>query len=354
VEVATQFLPIYPLDADNDDSPPGLLPFFASAPLTKAYPNVTTLVVMVHDWDREAARAFAFANAAQDAASTAALAGVGTTGHAEGGFIFAPQFLEATDASDNPALLRWNNQGWAEGKESINQKNPVSTFAVLDYVLLSLARPKFFPALQRVVLAGSGAGGDLVQRYAVLGIAPDVLANDGIETRFAIANANSFLYLDKNRLGITDPKTDSTEPLPPLAPPPTLERCALFNRFPYGLDDLPAYGKQQGETALRLRYPSRAVYLLTAADAAAAPPATDPRPDGCAQSLQGSTLAARAAAYFANITTLYGSEATHSQHYYPLESGSDGLLSLWRSPCGSAVLWGDGRCKEKGDGVLAP
>jgi hypothetical protein len=353
VEVARTYLPVYPLREGGEELPPRLLPFFASAPLGTALPGIRSLLITLHDGDREAARAFAFARSAQDETGVR---------HPEWGaasvFILAPQFLRGEDiaahAGEWPdggkALLRWAGDGWMTGLDSssdfsagvIGPSQNLSSFEVMDYVLLMLARPHLFPDLKQVVLAGYGGGADFVQRYAVLGTAPDALAQDGIILRFVAAHARSYLYLDAQR-AVKRPKGEYvTEGAEPAFAEAMTEKCCPVNLYPFGLDALLPYGSQQGENAVRLRYSTRTVIYLAAADATQI--LADASPSACAYDAQGESFSERARLYYAALNRFYGEDVRERQRLLLAAKTAPEALALWRSACGQAALFGDGRC----------
>jgi hypothetical protein len=355
VEIARNFLPVYSLERGMDDGDnASVLPFFASGPVIRNYPDITTLLVMLPDADREAAKAFAFARAAQEDAMARK-----PEWAADGVYIFAPQFLTPEDiaahASSWPdggkALLRWVSESWVWGQESAAdpdqpdmwmQKRGLSSYTVLDYVLLMLITPQRFPHLQRVVIAGTGAGADLTQRYAVLGVAPDMLMEDGLEVRFVAGGARSYLYLDKNRAVKKPFGQYGEDPDAPAFNEVTEESCRAANLYPYGLDALPAYGRRQGANDMRLRFGQRRVVYLQSAEAI--DPLPDTTPEACALGLQGNTLKERARTYYASLDRLYGEELPRTQRMYMLPKLGTEPLAMWRHPCGMAALFGDGGC----------
>ena len=357
VEVGRNFLPIYGVDS-APDATPMVMPFFATAPLNQPYPMVTTMIIMLHDGDREAAKAYAFARSAQDEAATRH-----PEWNADAAFIVAPQFLEASDIEaqagswpdGGDALLRWAPWGWLTGQESVAPaakgngnaewapRRGMSSFEVMDFALLTLARRQVFPNLRTIVLAGSGFGADFVQRYAVLGAAPDILAGENVQLRFALAHTRTFLYLDARRArqvaaGTSPGYADEV----PVFSEALKDECRLVNAYPFGMDGLPSYGKRQGETEIRLRYSARKVAYL--AGEGATLPMREATPDACAQDAQGGNLKARTQTYFSYLEQLYGSELVNNQRRYLVPDVSEDNLKLWRSPCGTAVLFGDGDC----------
>lgn len=356
LEIATNFLPVYPLDHDLDDNP-RVIPFYASGPLNQRQGGVTTLIIMLPDESREAAKAYAHAKSAQDEAVAR-----NPQWNAADSFIFAPQFLNSEDIEAHAmrwpdagdALLRWGMNGWAAGEESLSPasirqedvhawqpQRGLSSFAVMDFLLLTLARPKLFPDLKRVVIAGSGLGGAFVQRYAALGVAPDILVEEGITLRFVPALAQAYMYFDALR---AQPAVAGEYNNPDEPPVFVINKeCARANAYPYGLEGWPAYARRQGENAVRLRYSARQVIYLTGEGARL--PQQDATPDGCALTLQGDTLKARAQIYFAHVKKIFGLDIDRTQRLILAPKINEDALSLWRSPCGTSALFADGVCE---------
>ncbi len=356
LELATSFLPIYDLeDTDAETAPekPMLLPFFASGPVNKKQRNILSLVVMIPDSDREAARAYAFARAAQDEASANFPAW-----YAGNALVIAPQFLNPEDVAANKdrwpdggkSLLTWAGAGWIYGADSAAEAAPgavgapegMSSYEVLDFVLLALARKELFPDLERVVIAGGGAGGDFVQRYAALGLAPDALTGDGIKVRFIAANAWSYMYFDKTRAQLGDNASFTPAEGQTVFAEPKAGSCANYNVYPYGLEALPPYGRRQGEASIRLRYDSRVVLYL--AGKKAVHPLPDSSPQACALILQGHSLNQRAQVFYQHLSRLYGDNLPATQRLYEVPEAGEEAPALWRGACGLKVLYGDGSC----------
>jgi hypothetical protein len=359
LEIGTNFLPVYNLDNGLDhgsDAKPMLLPFFSSAPIAAPQRNILSLIIMIPDSDRDAARAYSFAKAAQDAASAK-----NPEWYASSGLVFTPQFLNPEDVANNKdrfpdggaSLLKFTGAGWIYGADNvmdagnttISSNRTMSSYEVLDFVLLAIARKELFPDLERVVIAGGGAGGDFVQRYAALGQAPDILANDGIKLRFVAANAWSYLYFDKQRLR---EKTDLDD-TGSLFAEPKKDSCTGYNLFPYGLDALPPFGRRQGDTAIRLRYDQRVVLYLTGKNATRALP--DTAPQSCALKLQGKNLNQRAQTFYQHLTKLYGDTISQTQRLNEIPDAGEEAPPIWASPCGLSVLYGDGACDTAKKGL---
>src|SRR5262249_13789089 len=104
-EIAKNFLPVYDLarGKGEEDAKPHLLPFFSSSALLDLPGGILSIVILVPDSDRDAARAFAYARKAQDTASAQHPEWL-----AKDAFLFVPQFLNPEDIpGKNEALLRW-------------------------------------------------------------------------------------------------------------------------------------------------------------------------------------------------------------------------------------------------------
>ena len=76
---------------------------------------------------------------------------------------------------------------------------PISSFEVIDVILARLADRARFPDLRRVVVAGHSGGGQMVQRYAVVGHGEAALTAAGIAVRYVVANPSSYLYFSAER-----------------------------------------------------------------------------------------------------------------------------------------------------------
>jgi hypothetical protein len=134
---------------------------------------------------------------------------------------------------------------------------PISSFQVLDDLLLRLNDRKTLPALNSIILAGHSGGAQLVQRYAVLTMIDGPIRRGGIDLRYVVANPSSYLYLSDQR-----PRADGKTYA-------RYERgiCPTYNQYKYGPEQLPAYSKDTEESKLFLRYAARNVtYLLGDAD----------------------------------------------------------------------------------------
>lgn len=233
-----------------------------------------------------------------------ALAAVGTR---PGWLVAVPQFLAAIDlpAHGLPAdTLHWELTGWMGGDAA---EGPVATssFAAIDALLDRIQAQ--CPRLERLVLAGHSGGGQVAQRYAVLGAKRPGL-------RYVIANPSSYAWLSSARPG-------------PL--------CDGYDDWKYGLSALPDYAGGMDRAALAWRYAQRDVtYLLGGDDRDPAHPALD---NAAAARSQGPHRLARGEAFFADLHRQFP-DTPHTLHIVP-GVGHDGR-GIFTNGIGEAALFG--------------
>jgi hypothetical protein len=322
---AADFFPILPFDAD-DNAEPQLLPLASNHALDGDLSTIARAVIVIHDTPRDANGAVSMLAALAGPANNAVL-------------ILAPQFLLASDIARfkghlpdaGRTLASWPLDSWEAGGESAAPapQRGISSYTVVDLLLLYLADKKNFPALKDITVAGHGAGGDFVLRYAALGQAPDLLEKQHMPVRFLAANASSYLYFTAMRPLQSKPGFVL----------PDAKACPDHNNYPYGLGHLNAYGLRSGGDAIRLRYPYRRVTVLAGKNAA------DPFPDGsCAAKLEGASRFARAANYEIYINTIFGGDAAKAQNFNSIPGAGYDAVEMFDSACGMSVLFGDGVC----------
>ncbi|MEX3773986.1 alpha/beta hydrolase [Pseudomonas sp. MYb118] len=195
--------------------------------------------------------------------------------------VIAPQFLNDTDAASHPvadSVLRWQGNDWMAGGLS-TAPFAVSSFAALDQIIARLGDRRQFPDVKDVVIVGHSGGAQVVQRYAMLGHKQPELEAAGVHVRYVVANPSSYAYFDERR---------------PVAF--SHARCADYNRWKYGLADLPAYAEGQTPRQLEDNYVQRdIVYLLGQQDIDPNHPALD---KSCEAKAQGPNRLARGRNYF--------------------------------------------------------
>jgi pimeloyl-ACP methyl ester carboxylesterase len=136
-------------------------PFDISLDWSQPQPGITRAVIVFHGVGRDVN---GYYQTVQDAAERAGSAARDT-------IVIAPQFLDEEDIREHHLardVLRWHRVAWESGAPAV-APSPIGSYEVVDALLARLADHAIFPNLKTVVLAGHSGGGQLVQRYAVVG-----------------------------------------------------------------------------------------------------------------------------------------------------------------------------------------
>jgi pimeloyl-ACP methyl ester carboxylesterase len=285
----------------------GALALYLSRDWNKPQADVGRVVIVIHGRLRDAD---VYLRTARAALAAAGDAGRGT-------LLVVPQFLATPDIGPHglPAdTLRWQPDGWMGGETAVAPA-PVSSFEVIDAILSRLADRALFPKLAQVVLAGHSGGGQVVQRYAVVGTGEAKLAGAGVKIRYVVANPSSYLYFSAER-------------------PASTAGCAGFDHWKYGWQDAPDYARRQTPAAYEQAYIRRDVfYLLGMEDTDPRHPALD---KSCAARAQGAHRLARGRAYVKYLMAR-DPATVHRMREIP-GVGHDGDRML-TSACGLAALF---------------
>src|SRR5690606_36809484 len=156
-----------------------------------------------------------------------------------------------------------------------------SAFQVLDDVVRWLSERKTMPAISAIVLAAHGSGAQLLQRYAVLNDLDGAVRRNGLQLRYVVANAPSYLYLTAER-----PRRSGAG-----YGPSARATCLPYNHLPFVPSQLPLSAGTPGSASLSVPYAARdVIYLPGSAD-------NNPEDYGldkhCAAEAQGATRLSR-------------------------------------------------------------
>ena len=292
----------------------GTLAVYVDPDWVRPRPDITRVVIMVHDESRNAALFTRYARKAREAA-----AGVG-----HDTMLVVPQFLAPVDLLSHQlsaSFLRWQVGEWIGGGIA-HGPALLSSFIALDAILERLSSLRLFPNLRDVVIAGHGAGAQLVQRYAAVGRGQTILDGREIRVRYVVANPSSYLYFRPER------------PVPV-----DVAACPGHHIWPYGTDRLPNYVADPAR--LEATYAARdVVYLLSAADN---DPAASDLDTACPAMAQGDNRLARGLAYEAMLRRVHGPDMRHRVLQVP-RIGHD-AEAVFASPCGLATLFDTAGCE---------
>jgi hypothetical protein len=268
----------------------------------------THAVVVVHGTGRNAAGYFA---SVMRAATTA-----GVVGHT---LVIAPWFKTRKDEPDRDEAI-WTSDGWKQGDDA-TKPSGVSSFAVTDHLLTTLADRTRFPNLRWITVSGHSAGGQFAQRYATFGLAPNRLP--GISVNFVVANPSSFVYFSSVRPSRTGGFAT-----------PSTSACPGFDNYKYGMAKRSGYVAALTPAQAEQSYASRRVTLLTGG--------SDTTDNGdedttCEAMLEGANRAKRSANYFSYLRTI-APNAPHDRVIIP-GVGHDGD-AMFTSPLAWPSLFG--------------
>jgi pimeloyl-ACP methyl ester carboxylesterase len=289
----------------------GELPVFVSADWSRPQRSIIRAVIAVHGILRNADVYFHAAEQARDAAG----ASTETT------LLIAPQFLNEVDARDHrlaDSVLRWQADRWTGGWPAQGPA-PLSSFDGLDAILARLADNRLFPALRQLVVAGHSGGGQVVQRYAVVGRGETALTARNIGVRYVVANPSSYLWFGAER--------------------PRPITCEAAYRWKYGPDGAPPY--VQPTEGLEARYINRdVVYLLGEADTDPNHPLLD---RSCAAEAQGASRLERGMLFDLYLEQRHPNLLRH--RIFGIPGVGHDQRRMFGSACGLAALFGTAGCK---------
>lgn len=237
------------------------------------------------------------------------------SGVASSTLVIAPHFRESASSS----VMYWDS-GWREGDVSRNGSPRTSSYGIIDEFLRRAEDSGKFPNVDRVVVTGHSAGGQVVQRYAAAHSA------DVRVTEYVVANPSSYLYFDDKRWanGKRRALTSSEK-----------SACRGWNTYKYGTaSGLNPYASAFGPAKLETNYRAAHVtYLLGDQDTDVNDSSLD---KSCAASWQGRYRLERGKQYFSYIRE--SGAASHSLLIVPGVAHEGG--SMYRSTQGQRALFG--------------
>ncbi|NIE77448.1 alpha/beta fold hydrolase [Pantoea sp. Ap-967] len=273
---------------------------FANHDLQQASLPVQRAVVLLHGVQRNADDYFA---SGQHLLQNAGLS-------ADDTLLLAPNFLTPRDRRAGDDMPLWAKDKWMHGTASQDGRVGIAGFTVLDDLLAYLGNREHFPALKEIVLIGHSAGGQLLQRYALLGAGS---VGRGIALRYVISSPSSYLYVDGNRW-----QNGAFKPVP-------AGQCPGYNQYRYGLEQAPPYFVQQNLDARQLfkRYAAREVtYMVGARDNN---PESRVMDRSCGAALQGANRVERQLGYlrYEAFLAKQWRIAVHHRHFQVSQVGHD-------------------------------
>ena len=233
-------------------APEAFIPYAASHSLSEPNRQITRILFSIHSSGFDARQYF---ENARNAASR-------VRGALPETLIIAPQFFEqkAIPEAIPDGMLFWRvspYRGSSRGAIGPNvMKVSISAFEVMDEWLASLAERQLFPRLKNIVLVGHSAGGQFVQRYAMVG---KFQPEGRIKCRYVVSAPSSYAYPSGERF---DRRTSRFV----LPDGKALDACPDYNKWGYGLDSPYVYFSDVDADAISERYAERSVFYLCGAN----------------------------------------------------------------------------------------
>lgn len=275
----------------------GSFRYYRNFPLDDAtYPQVIRAVVVVHGSSRNGDDYYErMWTAARMSGAQAETLILGASFRAEG------------DSTIGDEVSWADQQEWKDGR---NARTGVSSFQVMDELVTAAVGSGRFPNLRELILTGHSAGGQFMQRYAMMNRLEASLT--GLSVTYAPANPSSYAYLDGRR-----PQSGG------FATPGSASSCRDYNRWKHGLDRLPAgYLSTTGAAAARAQYRERTVvYVIGTSDTGSSGLDTT-----CMGNLQGQNRLVRARNYFDYVATYYGTQPHQKLEVRGVGHSSSGMF----------------------------
>jgi hypothetical protein len=302
-----------------------LLPVYSNVKLVEAHPGIKRATIAIQTPTRDAFAVY-------DALKTSLGPRLAAGGDAA---LLVPQFLSQQDIDRHqlgPDFARWTVDNWMVGGSTrpVTLRDaavPVSSFAVLDALLLYLADRQQYPDLEEIQLVGYGASARLIQLYAAVakGLGPPRAA--GIRVRYVVLSPESHLYFDDRRA----PRADAPFALV------ERDRCAGYQLWPYGTVVAPAYAAGQLARDMAAEYAASDILLLRAEREIEG---TD---RGCEAMAQGRNRVERLELYLRHLAAYIGGAPSGVRS--AIVRGADGSLrGMLTSSCVREVLSGAAGC----------
>jgi cyanophycinase len=197
--------------------------------------------------------------------------------------VLAPHFKREADPREHDEIYygrRWY-QKWKYGHLS-QDSDRVSSFTLIDEMILSISQSGNFPNLKNIVVTGHSAGGQFTQRYAV-GTNINALVQSWVE--FVPSNPSSYMYLSPERYhfkngNFRQQRVNTT-------------KCPGYNDYIYGPNKPARYLNSPARNLKENFLSNRVTYLMSEEDKG-----TDRLDRTCEAMLQGKNRFDRAKNFF--------------------------------------------------------
>lgn len=236
-----------PRKYDVQSQPGAFVPYQASHSLAEKHPGITRILFSIHSSGFDALQYY---KNAYEAASR-------VPGALEQTLIVAPQFYQrdAIPGQIPEGLLFWRSSPYRGSARSAIGPDvkaiSLSAYAVLDEWLDNLVASGNYPNLREIVLVGHSAGGQFVQRYAMVG----KYRHEKIRFRYVVSAPSSYAYSSAERYHLG--KRDFIVP-----DAATIKQCPGYNHWGYGLENPYGYFADVDTQGIVDGYAKKRVFYL--------------------------------------------------------------------------------------------
>ncbi len=225
------------------------IPYVSSHPLDHGDNTIERVIVVIHSSGFDANKCY---RAIQQAASR-------VPGARESTLVVAPQFFDVKFIREDipPGLVAWKVSPYRGSSLAVigPKKNDISfsAYGALDQLLPYIVDRGRFPELKHVVVAGHSSGGQMTQRYALVG---RYTPGNGVRIRYVVSAPSSFAYLTPERpvqgRSITFRVPDDS----------IVDGAPNYNNWGFSLKNRYRYFRRASEQYLLRRYRNRCVLYL--------------------------------------------------------------------------------------------
>ncbi len=307
---------IAPLRHDVDVAPSAFVPYAASHSLSESNGSIRRILFSIHSSGFDSLQYY---DNARQAASQ-------VRGALPETLIVAPQFFEqpAIPGAIPEGLLFWRSSPFrGSGRAAIGpdvQHVSISAYAVIDAWLEQLTTKDLFPQLREIVFVGHSGGGQLVQRYAMVGkFNPAV----DVQMRYVVSAPSSYAYTSNERF-----HTGKRRFIVP--DEATIQKCPGYNNWGYGLGEPYGYFANDDLESIAANYANKNVFYLCGRKD------SDPNDDtigkSCGAAMQGSHRLERMQIFRAFIEFKYGKAVSKNHRFAVVPNvGHHGLGTMTSS-----------------------
>lgn len=244
--------------------------------------------------------------------------------HSDKVLVLAPKFKIQKEIKSAEEELFWKDAAWKIGGNSIDGTS-LSSFSVIDNLIALLADQERYPNLKDIYLLGHSAGGQFVQRYALLSENPMI---EKYKMKFFILNPSSYTYLDAYR-PVPSTEDEFARPFKKngmlRSSFSNLAEAPDYNSYKYGLENRVDYSSHLQSKNIRKQYGERAVYYcLGLDDKDPSHQLLDTTPSAM---FQGTQRLERGQKYFYRLNQIFKQKHKHTLIEVPdVEHDADGMI----------------------------